>query len=65
MASLPVSRLSIFPANMAQVLESRTRTFQEWGRGVTLEEYLARDATSDNHEVSRDSKLVTWWVFGR
>ena len=64
MASLPVSYLSIFPANAAQVLESRTRTFQEWGRRVTLEEYLARDAISDNHEASRDSRLVTWWVFG-
>ncbi|KIM44889.1 hypothetical protein M413DRAFT_442857 [Hebeloma cylindrosporum] len=60
MVSLPVSRLSIFPANTAQVLESRKRTFQEWGRGMTLEEYLARDTISDKHEVSRDSRLITW-----
>ena len=65
MTSLPVSRLSIFPANTAQVLESRTRRFQEWGSGMTLDEYLTRDAISDNYEVSRDSRLVTWWVFGR
>lgn len=65
MVSLPVSRLSIFHANTAQVLESRTRTFQQWGSGMTLEEYLARDEISDNYEVSKDSRFVTWWVFGR
>ncbi|KAH9479632.1 hypothetical protein JR316_0008227 [Psilocybe cubensis] len=52
--------VSIFPATRAQIVESRRRSYEAWGRGMTLEEYLARDAVMDGHEVARDGKLVTW-----
>ncbi|KAF8899640.1 hypothetical protein CPB84DRAFT_1780294 [Gymnopilus junonius] len=57
---IPLSCLTLFPATKAQVIESRKRSFASWGRGATLEQYLARDARSDNHEVSKDGRLVTW-----
>ncbi|KAH9474379.1 hypothetical protein JR316_0012837 [Psilocybe cubensis] len=57
---IPLTELSIFPATKAQIYESRKRTFTMWGRGVTLEEYLKRDARYGGHEVSADGRLVTW-----
>ncbi|KAF8972632.1 hypothetical protein BDZ97DRAFT_1901166 [Flammula alnicola] len=62
MTSLPssFSFLSLFPASKEQILESRTRSFASWGRGTSLDQYLARDSRSDNHEVSLNNRLVTW-----
>ncbi|KAF8159770.1 hypothetical protein B0H34DRAFT_417317 [Crassisporium funariophilum] len=54
------SSLSLFPANLEQILESRKRTFQQWGKGVTFEEYMERDARTDMHEVAQDGRLITW-----
>ncbi|KAF8801281.1 hypothetical protein BYT27DRAFT_7198350 [Phlegmacium glaucopus] len=54
------SRLSLYPATTEQTLESRKHTFHQWGRGNTLQEYLERDENTDNHEVARDGRGVTW-----
>ncbi|KAJ3497207.1 hypothetical protein NLJ89_g10380 [Agrocybe chaxingu] len=59
--ALPLSSLTLFPATPAQVYESRKRSFVQWGRGVSLEAYLRRDARMDNHEVARDGRLTTWY----
>ncbi|KDR67920.1 hypothetical protein GALMADRAFT_79036 [Galerina marginata CBS 339.88] len=57
---IPLCELSLFPATKAQIRVSRTRTFKQWGRGMTLEEYLDRDEKSDRHDVAKDGRLVTW-----
>ena len=54
------SHLSLYPANAAQILESRKRTFRQWARGTTLEEYLERDEINDRREAARDGRFVTW-----
>ncbi|KAF9478293.1 hypothetical protein BDN70DRAFT_860403 [Pholiota conissans] len=60
MTAVPLSSLSLFPGTREQIIESRTRSYASWGRGTTLQEYLERDARTDNHEVSRNNKLMTW-----
>jgi hypothetical protein len=57
-----LSSLSLFPATPEQTIESRTRSFDAWGRGLSLEAYLARDAEVDVSEIGRDNRLVTWYV---
>ncbi|KAJ7771962.1 hypothetical protein DFH07DRAFT_803283 [Mycena maculata] len=54
------SSLSLFRATPTQITESRRRTLAEWGRGLTLEEHLARDASQDQFDGSRDGRLITW-----
>jgi hypothetical protein len=55
-----VAALSLFPATLEQVWQSRNRTFVEWGRGRTLEAYLERDRILDRFEHAADGKLITW-----
>jgi hypothetical protein len=52
--------LSLFPATPEQVLQTRNRTFVEWGRGRTLEGYLERDHILDDLEHATDGKMITW-----
>ncbi|EIN06031.1 hypothetical protein PUNSTDRAFT_121969 [Punctularia strigosozonata HHB-11173 SS5] len=52
--------LSLFLATPEQVVESRRRTWVQWGRGLTIEQYLERDASMDSLEHARDGKLRTW-----
>jgi len=59
---MDVSELSIFPANAAQIHESRRRTFSEWGRGLGLEEYIAREEMLDTKPHATDGKMVIWFV---
>ncbi|KAG5654365.1 hypothetical protein H0H81_003823 [Sphagnurus paluster] len=59
--AIQVSSLSLFPATYEQVIESRRRTSVSWGKGMTIEEYLQRDAFTDRHENARDGKLITWF----
>ncbi|KAK0202809.1 hypothetical protein DFS33DRAFT_1374768 [Desarmillaria ectypa] len=47
---MSLSSLSLFPATQAQLIESRRRSFKEWGRSMTEEEYLRRDADMDSDE---------------
>jgi hypothetical protein len=57
-----LASLSLFPATRAQVLESRTRTYNQWGRGLSIQQYLGRDELMDTLEHARDGKLITWYV---
>ncbi|TFK39356.1 hypothetical protein BDQ12DRAFT_698070 [Crucibulum laeve] len=54
------AELSLFPATPEQVIESRRRTWKQWGAGLSEEEYLYRDAVNDLHEIAREGKLITW-----
>lgn len=58
-----LSSLSLFVATLEQVFESRKRTSVEWGKGLTLEEYLDRDVVGEGEEFGKDGKLVTWYVY--
>jgi len=55
-----LSRLSLYPANPEQTLESRKHSFHDWGRGNSLEEYLERDEKTERHEVAWDDRFITW-----
>ncbi|XP_006462097.1 hypothetical protein AGABI2DRAFT_206303 [Agaricus bisporus var. bisporus H97] len=44
------------------IIASRKRTFVEWGRGLTMDEYLDRDAVGEGEEFGRDEKLMTWYM---
>ncbi|KAJ7924408.1 hypothetical protein B0H13DRAFT_1978306 [Mycena leptocephala] len=57
---IDLSTLSVFPATPEQITESRRRTLSEWGKGLTLEEHLARDASQDQFDNARDGQLITW-----
>ncbi|KAJ6573900.1 hypothetical protein DFH09DRAFT_1246660 [Mycena vulgaris] len=58
--AVDLSALSLFPATPEQIAEARRRIFPEWGKGLTLEEHLARDASQDQFDGSRDGRLITW-----
>lgn len=57
-----LASLSIFVASAEQALESRLRSFEHFGKGMTLQEYLERDALTDQQENSRNGRLITWHV---
>jgi hypothetical protein len=59
---MELSELSIFPANAAQIHESRRRTFSEWGRGLEVEEYIKREEMLDTKPHATDGKMVIWCV---
>jgi len=52
--------LSLFAATPDQVLASRKRTWVQWARGMTVEEYLYRDASMDVMDHAANGKLTTW-----
>ena len=54
------SLLSLFPATRDQILESRKRTSVQWGRGLTLEQYLQRESRLDTAEHAQGDKFTTW-----
>ncbi|KAJ7151612.1 hypothetical protein C8R46DRAFT_1166487 [Mycena filopes] len=54
------STLSLFRATPEQTIESRRRTQHEWGKGLTLEDHLARDASQEEFECGRDGRLTVW-----
>ncbi|EJD07437.1 uncharacterized protein FOMMEDRAFT_71777 [Fomitiporia mediterranea MF3/22] len=55
-----LSTLSLFPATKEQILESRKRTYPQWGRGLTLEGYFARESRLDIAEHAQGDKFTTW-----
>ena len=59
---MTLQTFTIVPANEEQTLESRRRSFVSWGRGLTLEDYLARDGRLDVAEHAASGKLTTWLV---
>ncbi|KAL5537024.1 hypothetical protein ACEPAF_847 [Sanghuangporus sanghuang] len=60
MPSEDLSLLSLFPATREQTLESRKRTSVQWGRGLTLQQYLLREDQLDVAEHAQDGKFTTW-----
>ncbi|KAJ7356660.1 hypothetical protein DFH08DRAFT_849653 [Mycena albidolilacea] len=60
MTTTDLSTLSLFSATPEQIAEARRRTHNEWGKGLTLEEHLARYAGEDHLEGSRDGRFKTW-----
>ncbi|KAG5643102.1 hypothetical protein DXG03_001566 [Asterophora parasitica] len=58
--TIALSSLSLFVATSEQVAASRRRTYVNWGKGMTEEEYLARDAFTDKHENAQNGRLITW-----
>lgn len=57
---LEFASLTLFRATPAQVLESRRRTWLEWGGVLTEEQYLERDNQMDGMQHATDSKMITW-----
>lgn len=57
-----LSEISLYVATAEQTIASRKRTYAEWGRGLTLEEYLDREVVGEGEEFARDGKLITWCV---
>jgi hypothetical protein len=55
-----MSDLSIFPATRDQVLVSCKRSWVQWAKGMSIEEYLQRDASLEVLEHAVDGKLITW-----
>ncbi|THH08245.1 hypothetical protein EW145_g2828 [Phellinidium pouzarii] len=65
MSSQYLASLTLFAATREQTVESRRRTFPQWGRGLTLEQYLTREATMDQAEQAVNGKLITWVLVPR
>lgn len=57
-----LASLSLFAATWEQTVESRKRTYPQWGRGLTEEQYRARDGQMDPMEHAAEGKLATWCV---
>lgn len=53
--------LTLVPANKEQTRETRRQTYAEWAKGLTLDEYLARETILDAAEHAA-VKLTTWLV---
>lgn len=63
MTTESIASLTLYPATYDQKIESRKRTCPQWGRGLSEEEYLTRDAKLDVLEHAADGKMTTWLVF--
>lgn len=61
MDTTALASLTLFPATPEQILESRRRVASHWGRGLSLEEFLARENFISKQELARDGKLITWY----
>jgi hypothetical protein len=59
---MDLTQISLFPATREQIQVHRKRTFQEWGRGLALEEYIKRDEAFDSMPHSMGGKFVVWLV---
>ncbi|KIY69219.1 hypothetical protein CYLTODRAFT_420934 [Cylindrobasidium torrendii FP15055 ss-10] len=55
-----LSNLILLPATEEQKLESRHRSFKEWGKDQTLEQYLVRDTLLEREEHALNGKFTTW-----
>lgn len=62
MTTESIASLTLYPATYEQKIESRKRTCPQWGRGLSEEEYLTRDAKLDVLEHATDGKMTTWFV---
>ncbi|KAG1734829.1 hypothetical protein EDB19DRAFT_1830465 [Suillus lakei] len=60
MSAYDLVALSLYPATPAQILETRKRTWPDWGGSTTLERYLQCYARIDEMEHARDGRMITW-----
>ncbi|KAH9919959.1 uncharacterized protein BXZ73DRAFT_104779 [Epithele typhae] len=63
--ALPLCELSLYPATRQQTLDSRRRHFEQWGRGMPLEEYLRRDDVLDSDPHAANGNMITWVLVRR
>jgi hypothetical protein len=52
--------LSIFRATTEQIVESRRRTWSDWGRGMTMQAYIEREEMLDIKPHAKDEKMSIW-----
>ena len=57
---VPLTDVGLFVATQEQVIECRSQAFHEWGRGLTLQQYLDREARLEKLEQAADHKLTAW-----
>ncbi|KAG0709146.1 hypothetical protein DFH29DRAFT_793962 [Suillus ampliporus] len=55
-----LASLSLFCATPEQVIESRRRTWPEWGGILNENQYYERYARLDQMEHAEESKMITW-----
>ncbi|KAI0088857.1 hypothetical protein BDY19DRAFT_1041718 [Irpex rosettiformis] len=60
-----LSELTLVKATPAQELDSCKRTFVQWSRGMTMEEYVERDKVMAQQEHCADGKWTTWVLVPR
>ncbi|KAH7883910.1 hypothetical protein F5I97DRAFT_1930127 [Phlebopus sp. FC_14] len=60
MSQPDLASLTLFRGTPAQALESRRRTWPQWGGALTEEQYLERDRQMDVMEHATESKMITW-----
>lgn len=56
-----MENLTLFQADQDQVEESWRRTFTQWGKGMTIEEYLDRERSLQKLEHATN-KYAVWQV---
>ncbi|KAJ2915049.1 hypothetical protein MD484_g5376, partial [Candolleomyces efflorescens] len=58
-------KLSIFPATNAQAVESRKRSYEEWGkkRGHPWEDYIDVPNTMGGFEIAANGRWTTWYGY--
>ena len=54
------SSLTLFRGTREQVTESARRSADEWARGLSLEQYVARDVVLESNEHADNGKLIVW-----
>ncbi|KAF9449933.1 hypothetical protein P691DRAFT_811379 [Macrolepiota fuliginosa MF-IS2] len=55
-----LSEVSLYVATPEQTIIVRKRNAAQWGMGLTVDEFLDREAKGDEEEFARDGKLITW-----
>jgi hypothetical protein len=55
-----IDKLTLKSASNAQIIESRKRSFVEWGKWLTLEQYLQRDKEAEALDHAKGGRLTTW-----
>lgn len=58
--TLPLDSLTIRLATPNEAVETSRRSYAEWGRGMTLEEYLERDGIMGTLDFAAGGKLKIW-----
>jgi hypothetical protein len=59
--SMDLANLSIFPASASQARAHSERTWEDWGGGLSLEEYLKRDNALEDLPHAEGGKWIVWY----